>query len=639
MKGTAMHQSACRTSVFVVLLTAALWPASAAAQVSPKPQPVARLADSVSATVSQEIAGVVTDPAGQPLRGAVVSALGVSSAYAMSDRDGRFVLRNLPSGPYIVRAHLHGYVPARGRVVQVATGARGPLSITLQRRAASPDDPPQVLAAGVGPLQPAQDDEIEESDDHDHAEVAWRLRHSRRSVLKDATGNVDLDGQAPDDHEGVVTGLGWAVEGSSRLASALLPDLDLNGQFNLLTSTSFDHPQDLFSAYGQIPRGVAFLSLVAPADGGEWQMRGTMTQGDLSSWIVSGSFVRKIDAAHAYEAGVSYAMQRYMGGNAEALVALRDGSRNVGTLYAYDNWKVSPRLQLTYGARYADYDYLDDERLFSPRAGIVVQPVPADPTFRVLASASRSETAPGAVEFLPPVAGVWLPPERTFSSFGDSRLVPQRVDHVEAGVEQDIGALVVTARAFRQQTMDQVVSVFGSQIASTASRTGHYHVGSAGDFDATGWGVSAQSAVGGHTRASVDYQQAVAEWQRGLRPSTMPVSLPDAVDAVFRHADRVHSLSASVESIVAPSETRLLVIYRLNSARSILDESSAAGGNRFEVQVNQALPFLAFTNARWEALVSVRNMFYGPGGATSLYDEILVVRPPTRVLGGVTVKF
>jgi hypothetical protein len=32
-------------------------------------------------------------------------------------------------------------------------------------------------------------------------------------------------------------------------------------------------------------------------------------------------------------------------------------------------------------------------------------------------------------------------------------------------------------------------------------------------------------------------------------------------------------------------------------------------------------------------------MFYGAGGATSLYDEILVVRPPTRVLGGVTVKF
>ena len=309
----------------------------------------------------------------------------------------------------------------------------------LQRRAASPDDPPQVLAAGVGPLEPPQDDEIEVPDDHDHAEVAWRLRHSRRSVLKEATDQVDFGGHDLGQPEAVLAGLGWAVEGSARLASALLPDLDVNGQFNLLTSTSFDRPQDLFSAYGQLPRGVAFLSLVAPGDGGEWRMRGTMTQGDLSSWIVSGSFVRKTEAAHAYEAGVSYAMQRYLGGNAEALVALRDGSRNVGTLYAYDNWKVSPRLQLTYGARYADYDYLDDERLFSPRAGIVLQPLPTDPTFRVRASASRSETAPGAVEFLPPVAGVWLPPERTFSSLENGRLVPQRVDYAEAGVEQDVG--------------------------------------------------------------------------------------------------------------------------------------------------------------------------------------------------------
>jgi hypothetical protein len=57
------------------------------------------------------------------------------------------------------------------------------------------------------------------------------------------------------------------------------------------------------------------------------------------------------------------------------------------------------------------------------------------------------------------------------------------------------------------------------------------------------------------------------------------------------------------------------------------------------VQVNQALPFLGFSNAKWEALVAVRNMFYGAGAAASLYDEILVVRPPTRVVGGVTVKF
>ena len=631
-KGTAMH-SACRASVVLVLLYAAVCSTPAAAQVSRKTFPAAaRLADSASATVSQELTGIVVDTDGQPLKGAVVSALGSSSAYALSDRDGRFVLRNLSSGPYMVRAHLHGYAPARGRVVQVSSGARGLLSITLQKRVAAPDDPPQVLAAGVGPVDPRAQPDAEEPDRHDHAEVAWRLRHSRRSVLKEASHQVDADDQSPQP-ESVLAGLGWAMEGSARLASVLLPDLDLNGQFNLLTSTSFDRPQDLFSSDGQMPRGAAFLSLVAPGEGGEWRMRGTITQGDLSSWIVSGSFRRKTEAAHAYEAGVSYAMQRYFGGNAEALVALRDGSRNVGELYAYDDWTVSPRLQVSYGARYADYDYLDDERLFSPRAGIVVQPLASDATFRLRANASRTESAPGAVEFLPPAVGVWLPPERTFSSLGNGRFVPQRVDHVEAGVEQDVGTVIISARAFKQQTTDQVVSVFGTQLAS-ASRTGHYHVGSAGDFAAIGWGVAAESALGAHTRASVDYQQASSTWGRGLGSYAVPMP-----DEIFRRADLVHSLSASVESLVAPTETRLLVIYRLNTARSILDEDSMAGGSRFEVQINQALPFLGFTSAKWEALVAVRNTFYGVGGATSIYDEILVVRPPTRVLGGVSVKF
>jgi hypothetical protein len=267
---------------------------------------------------------------------------------------------------------------------------------------------------------------------------------------------------------------------------------------------------------------------------------------------------------------------------------------------------------------------------------VVLQPLSGDQTLRLRASASRAETAPGAVEFLPPVAGVWLPPERTFSSLGDRRLVPQRVDHAEAAVERGIGALIVSARAFRQQATDQVMSVFGSTLSGGSSQTGHYYVGSAGDFDATGWGVSAESTMGAHTRATVDYQQASAAWRRSVRPSAVSVSVPDAI---HRQADRVQSLSASLESTVAPTETKLFVIYRLSTARGLADDDSAAGGGRFELQVNQALPFLAFTNAKWEALVAVRNMFYGAGGSTSLYDEILVVRPPTRVLGGVTVKF
>jgi hypothetical protein len=35
----------------------------------------------------------------------------------------------------------------------------------------------------------------------------------------------------------------------------------------------------------------------------------------------------------------------------------------------------------------------------------------------------------------------------------------------------------------------------------------------------------------------------------------------------------------------------------------------------------------------------VRNMFRDPSDITSIYDELLVVRPPKRVIGGVLVRF
>jgi len=182
-------------------------------------------------------------------------------------------------------------------------------------------------------------------------------------------------------------------------------------------------------------------------------------------------------------------------------------------------------------------------------------------------------------------------------------------------------------------TTDQVLGVFGSS-ADVIGNTSHYQLGSVGDADTRGWGVSIETPIGGRTRATVDYRQSIASWTRGFaQESAAPLS-------AYRVADRVQNLVASVQSVVPVLETRLLVVYNLNTAAALADESGPLGGARFELQLNQSLPFLAFTNARWEALVAVRNMFYDAAdGGASVYDELLVVRPPTRVLGGVTVKF
>jgi hypothetical protein len=83
------------------------------------------------------------------------------------------------------------------------------------------------------------------------------------------------------------------------------------------------------------------------------------------------------------------------------------------------------------------------------------------------------------------------------------------------------------------------------------------------------------------------------------------------------------------------------VVYKLNTAlaRPSLDASTPGAGARFNVEVSQELPFLRFNGMRWEMLMALSNLFHDELGDASVYDELLVVRPPTRVLGGVTVRF
>ena len=403
----------------------------------------------------------------------MASALGSTTAYAVSDADGRFLFQTLPYGPYLLRVHLQGYAPAPSRLIQVN---RETLAGRLDRARA----PRRQRRAGAGADGGRRTGRCARGRDgsgatHDHGEVAWRLRHLKRSVLKDAAvGLVDVAGASGSFLDDSLVGLGWAVGSPARLATSLLADVPLNGHFDLLTSTSLDRPQDLFSLEA-MPRGMAYLSLEAPTAGGQWAIRGAMTQGDLSSWIVAGSY-RRAPAAHRYEAGLSYGMQSYLGGNTAALAAVPEGDRNVGVVYGYDVWTISPRVTVNYGAKYARYDYLSHEALVSPRASVTLTPV-ADDSFRIRAAFSRRDSAPGAEEFVPPSSGLWLPPERTFSPLASAHgFVPQEMEHVEVAAEREwAGGLVTGVRAFRQTVDDQIVTLFGVVMPGTASSPlGHY---------------------------------------------------------------------------------------------------------------------------------------------------------------------
>ena len=580
------------------------------------------------------IHGVVLDNHGQPLPGAVISAFGSTTVFAVTDPDGRFSFRDIPYGPYLVRAHLQGYLPPRARLIQVDRATLTVSAIALTPRDDGSDVP--VLTAGIeaGILQPPAD---EAAEPHDHGEVAWRLRHLKRGVLKEAVTRavVGADGENAffDDS---LNSLGRAIGSPARLAS-IFADVPWNGHIDLLTSTSFDRPQDLLSMQTWAPR-IAFASLDAPTALGRWEVRGAVTEGELSSWILSTSFQHS-PARHRYEAGWSYGMQAALVGRVAARSVATDAiTRTVGSVYAYDDWALTSRLTVNYGAKYARYDYLSDRGLFSPRVGVTVTPT-SDKAFKVRAAMSRRTVAPGAEEFIPPTAGLWLPPERTFSPISARRgFTPERLDHVELAAEREWrGALVTGVRAFHQRIDDQLVTLFGHTPPGTSAKgVAHYYVGSAGDVEVNGWSVSVSRAMGPRLRASVDYTQLASRWL-GESPDARKLSLV-AILPRLNDRERFHDVTTSIDSTLPVTDTHVWLLYKLNSRFAAHDPASRVGA-RFDLQLTQAVPFLNFAGAEIEMLMAVRSLFREELLDASVYDEVLSVRPPKRMVGGVTVRF
>jgi len=136
------------------------------------------------------IRGTVLDDRGAPVADAMVTALSpLSSRLVATDARGRFRIDSLPSGVYVLRVHRTGFVSTRREGVRVAAGG-GTFdvdAIRLRRDDGSEARP--ILAAGMD----APAGETTPGDSDNHSETAWRLRHVKRSVLKQ-DGEVVPDG-------------------------------------------------------------------------------------------------------------------------------------------------------------------------------------------------------------------------------------------------------------------------------------------------------------------------------------------------------------------------------------------------------------------------------------------------------------
>jgi hypothetical protein len=162
---------------------------------------------------------------------------------------------------------------------------------------------------------------------------------------------------------------------------------------------------------------------------------------------------------------------------------------------------------------------------------------------------------------------------------------------------------------------------------------GVVHVGNGGRVSARGMGLSVARRFGDIVHGQVSYT-----FGHGWRPGAAVVE-----GLAWRDSD-FHDLSARLETVIEETDTRVIALWRVNRLTADptyrVDVTPVNNTNtRFDVQLSQGLPFLgSLTRADWDVLVAVKNVYYGDAEGGVL-DEIAVVNPPKRVLGGISVRF
>jgi hypothetical protein len=563
------------------------WAVVASTILSPLTSPQQAQADDGGGLV-----GWVESTRGVPVAGALVSIFGKGirggSLVTHADSQGQFVLPSLPPGSYTLRAIGSGHEPSAARRVTVLPNRDALYTLSLT-----------PVGDEAGATQAAEDKSTSQ------AEWRWLVRHKRRSVLE--TAGPDM------------------LEPSDEKALALDPGTPL-------ALGAFDGSVELAATGGSgggvpeatglgLPAGLGSLQLQGRlTEGVAWTLGGLLSENEGRAWRVAAEFVLEPGAGHQIEVGAGYGA----GDSHEPFgLGLSEPGRTLGAVFVKDRWQIGERLRATAGARYTYLGFLPDSHHADAVLEVEMQ---GDEETVVRGSfATRTLTPGGDLLTLSTVAAS---PAITWARL-DEDMRPGRSRRYEFGATRALGPSAhVSAQIFSESTRDALLTVF---------EDGAPFVRNAGTLSAQGFGVTVGRRFGGILDGSVTYT-----FGQG-RHSNAPGLGAGAPMTAFDEAE-FHDLAARVETFIGWSDTRVAALCRLNALSDSgapigTGSRAAATSTRFDVQLTQGLPFLApLTRADWELLLAVRNMFYEASQAGFL-DELAVQDPPTRVVGGISVRF
>jgi hypothetical protein len=539
------------------------------------------------------LVGWVENTQGLPVSGAVVSLFGRGihggSLVTMTDSAGQFALPSLPAGSYTLRAIGNGHQPAAARKVTVLPNQESLFTVSL---------------APEGEVPATTDSADDSSATVSPREWRWLVRHRRRSVLEAS------------DHS---TTVAPTVSAVAPMAGRQLADLVGSVEF---LSAPFE-----FASRAETPTLDAGSSMGAVKlsgrfeDGGTWRLGGLLAESSTATWRTAAEFILQPAEGHQLEAGAGFGTRDLrLGADAEAGGLY---TRSLGAIFVKDNWAVSEQLGAALGVRYSFVGFITDHNYVDPFASVTVKPG----RNTLLRAAVASHTlAPGGD--LLTVGTLSSAPELVLARL-DERVRAERAVRFDVSAERNLGrSTTVGAFSFYEDVRDQMLNAYEGDARARVLR-----ISNVGAVFVRGVGVTASHQFGPNVRTSVAYTYGLSDRDSAIEPR---------VGASY-HFARFHDVVARVETMIDATDTRLAAYCRLNSLRPVEGDPRAPHSSllttRFDVQLTQGLPFLqSLTRAEWEVLLSVRNLSYETSEAGAL-DELAVLSPPNRVLGGVSVRF
>lgn len=532
------------------------------------------------------VMGWVEDRKGTPVAGALVSLFGKGlaggSLIAVSDASGRFDVPHLPAGSYTLRAITGDGLAAAPRTVTVLPNHHSLFTLSLLAADAAADAlAPPTTAAERGDAA---------------REWKWLTRHKRRSVLEDAQ-----DGPA---------------EAVAHAAVPETPDLLANARLVEGTFEVIATPGVLRDSTGTLPTSLGSVRLNgALADYGRWSLGGLLAEAENNTWRMAAEFVLEPGGGHEIQIGSGYGSHFV----APLVTPLDDAreNRSVGTIFVEDRWRLADNTTATFGARYAYVGFIADRHHVDPSAAIEFRPR-AGVALRAGAH-SRTLTPGGDLLALSTLSAT---PTIAWALLSEE-LRPQKLLRYEASADARVHGFRLRAHGFQENARDRLVNAFSGRGNDATLR-----ILNGPGASARGAGLGVERRVGGFS-ASLDYTRGLAA--RSASSPAMIVTVPTG---------QFHDLVARLETAILRTDTRVALYYRVNSMRANGDfEPPPVVRTRFDIQVSQGLPYIgALTRSEWDLLFAFRNVFYEPNEGGFL-DELAVIQPPRRMLGGVAVRF